>query len=318
VTELDHIHSDRSIRIDQSKFSGETSIYIADQVALLTRFEREPAAINKDSLGWRRTALDVGCPCVEASVVVPIYFEHPNSPNGFSNISPHARQRGNIPHLATAMTRNHLPQPFHRPLFKAFLLVWVSIGLLNAQQSSEPQFVFDTGEPAWAGERIELPPSFAPSLGWKGVEQIRFAPGMFQAEAKGFFSYVLVFLLEPEAETSEAALKRELLTYYKGLSEAVMKGKSKTVNTSTFSLSLTMTDALEDAPAKAMNVTAYTAILKWIEPFATQKSQALQFEIHCWEHLGQPVVLSCVSPLERDQTVWTQLRDIRKKFHFTP
>lgn len=155
------------------------------------------------------------------------------------------------------MTRSPLP----RPLFEAFLLVWATIALLNAQQSSEPKFVFETGEPAWVGERIELPPSFAPNLGWKGVEQIRFAPGMFQADAKDFFSYVLVFLLEPKAKTSEAALKRELLTYYKGLSEAVMKGKSKTVNTSTFTLNLTKADALEGAPAKVKNVTAYTANL---------------------------------------------------------
>ena len=211
------------------------------------------------------------------------------------------------------MTRSPLP----RPLFRAFLLAWASIALLNAQTSSEPRFVFDTGEPAWVGERIELPPGFAPNLGWKGVEQIRFAPGMFQSEAKDFFSYVLVFLLEPGAKTSEAALKRELLTYYKGLSEAVMKGKNETVDTSTFSLSLTKTNALDSAPAKAKNVTAYTAALKWIEPFATQKNQTLHLEIHCWEHLGRPVVLSCVSPLERDQAFWSQLREIRKTFHFT-
>jgi hypothetical protein len=192
------------------------------------------------------------------------------------------------------------------------------MALLNAQPSSEPKFVFDTGEPAWVGERIELPPGFAPNLGWKGVEQIRFAPGMFQAEAKDFFTYVLVFLLEPKAETSEAILKRELLTYYKGLSEAVMNGKNETVDTSTFSISLTKENALESAPEKAKNVTAYTAILKWVEPFATQKNQTLRLEIHCWEHLGRPVVLSCVSPLEREQPFWAQLRDIRKKFHFTP
>ncbi|MDA7645411.1 hypothetical protein N8642_03535 [bacterium] len=203
-------------------------------------------------------------------------------------------------------------------MLNAYLLAWASIALLNAQPSSEPKFVFDTGEPAWVGERIELPPGFAPDLGWKGVEQIRFAPGMFQAEAKDFFTYVLVFLLEPKAETSEAVLKQELLTYYKGLSEAVMEGKSQTVDTSTFSISLTKENALESAPEKAKNVTAYTAILKWVEPFATQKNQTLLLEIHCWEHLGQPVVLSCVSPLERDQLFWTQLRDIRKKFHFTP
>ena len=216
------------------------------------------------------------------------------------------------------MSQSLLSQRYRRPVFTAFLLAWATMSQLSAQQIPEPHFVFDTGEPAWAGERIELPPGFAPSLGWKGVEQIRFAPGMFEAEAKDFFSYILVFLLEPKTGTSETDLKRELLTYFKGLSEAVMKGKNRSVDTSTFSFSLTKTNTLEDTPAKANNVTAYTASLTWIEPFATEKSQTLHFEIHCWEHLSQPVVLSCVSPLARTHAYWTQLREIRKKFHFTP
>ena len=211
-----------------------------------------------------------------------------------------------------------MPRLFLHRLLAALLLLLASIAFMNGQQASEPEFVFETGEPAWVGERIELPPGFAPNLGWKGVEEIRFAPGMFQAEAKDFFSYILVFLLEPKADTSQAALKRELLTYYKGLSEAVMKGKGKAVDTTAFSITLTKTDALKSAPVKAKNITAYTAVLKWLEPFATEENQSLQLEIHCWEHLGQPVVLSCVSPLDRDQAVWTQLRKIRESFQFKP
>ena len=52
VIELNHIPSERSIRIDQSKFSGENSIYIADQVALLTHFGMQSAAPNKGCFGW--------------------------------------------------------------------------------------------------------------------------------------------------------------------------------------------------------------------------------------------------------------------------
>ena len=60
-------HSFEPIKIDQSKLFEETKIHIADQIPLLTRFERESAAPNKNSLGWRRTALNVGTPCVESS-----------------------------------------------------------------------------------------------------------------------------------------------------------------------------------------------------------------------------------------------------------
>tara|TARA_R110002096_G_scaffold112163_16_gene244495 strand:+ start:1156 stop:1755 length:600 start_codon:yes stop_codon:yes gene_type:complete len=198
------------------------------------------------------------------------------------------------------------------------LLVLTAASSSNAQQTTEPTFVFDTGQPAWRGERIELPPGFARDLGWNGVEQIRFAPGMFKAEADDFFSYVLVFLLEPGSDVSETGLTRELLTYFKGLSTAVMKGKKQTVDTTAFSFTIDKADQVESAPASAKGVTAYTGILDWVEPFATQKKQLLNFEVHTWEHNGQAVVLSCVSPLERDQALWTELREIRSKFHFEP
>jgi hypothetical protein len=67
VSELNHGSIPGTIAIDLSQNAKETEIHIADQVALLTHFEREPAAPNKGSFGWRRTALDVGGPCVEAT-----------------------------------------------------------------------------------------------------------------------------------------------------------------------------------------------------------------------------------------------------------
>jgi hypothetical protein len=67
VLKLNHGSISGTIAIDLFSRAKETEILIADQVALLTRFEREPVAPNKGALGWRRTALDVGGPCVEAS-----------------------------------------------------------------------------------------------------------------------------------------------------------------------------------------------------------------------------------------------------------
>ena len=37
----------------------------------------------------------------------------------------------------------------------------------------------------WRGERIALPPAFAPKMKFKGVEQVRFAPGMFDLTQNG-------------------------------------------------------------------------------------------------------------------------------------
>jgi len=184
---------------------------------------------------------------------------------------------------------------------------------------AEPKFIFETGTPEWKGERLELPPGFAPDLGWTGVEHIRFAPGMFNAEAPDFFSYVIVFLLESGSDVSEAALERETLVYYRGLSKAVMAGKQQTVDTSGFAVALAPSDDKSGAPAVTPTATAWTGTLDWVEPFATQQPQKLFLEIHVWEHEGQPVVLSCISPVAPDAVEpWKALRSIRTAFRFEP
>jgi hypothetical protein len=184
---------------------------------------------------------------------------------------------------------------------------------------AEPKFIFETGTPEWKGERLELPPGFAPDLGWTGVEHIRFAPGMFEAEAPDFFSYVIVFLLEPGSDISEAALERETLVYYRGLSQAVMAGKQQSVDTSKFTVTLAASDDKSGAPAVAPTATAWTGTLDWVEPFATQQPQKLFLELHVWEHEGRPVVLSCISPVAPDAVEpWKALRSIRAAFRFEP
>jgi hypothetical protein len=184
----------------------------------------------------------------------------------------------------------------------------------------EPVFHFETGPPTWRGERIALPPGFAPDLGWTGVEEIRFAPGMFEAEAPDFFSYVLVFHLAPGSEVSEAGLKRELLAYYRGLAKAVMAGKEKTVDPSGFTVTLTKAESPTlAAPDAAPKAEGWTGTLDWIEPFATEKPQKLHLEVHVWKEGEHPVVLSCVSPVDPGAEIaWPALRGIRKTFRFTP
>lgn len=218
-----------------------------------------------------------------------------------------------------------VPPLFRRFFFLALVPVAMAFHAPSAQaqeapaaNTEGPEFVLETGPPAWPGERILLPPGFARDLGWKGVEEIRFAPGMFRAGEPDFFSYIIVFLLEPGADISTNGLQRELLTYYRGLSKAVMGSKGETVVTDGFALKLeALEEEHEGAPEAALKAKAWKATLDWVEPFATQKNQTLHFEIHTWEHEGQPVVLSCVSPAKPDQaTPWEALRTIRSKFRF--
>jgi hypothetical protein len=181
-----------------------------------------------------------------------------------------------------------------------------------------------TGQPArpaaevpapkgWGKETIELPPAFAPNMTWKGTEQLRFAPGMFKADADDFLSYAMLFALPADQKTDARALERELLTYYRGLCEAVLKGKGGKADAAAFTLTLKEVKA-DPAPKRPGGeaFSAYEGDLRWVEPFVTGKPQTLRLEVRTWscEKSGHRLVFVAASPRPPEAAVWKELRAI--------
>jgi len=183
--------------------------------------------------------------------------------------------------------------------------------------SSKPEsYQWETG-PGWFGERIPLPPSFSPTMSWKGIEEIRFAPGMFKSAQPDFFSYALVFSLEPDADVSPSGLRKQILLYYQGLSSRVSAGKGRKVDVSKFTIELKPTKKLSgSSPKQAKNATTYLSTLKWVEPFATGKPQDLHLEIHAWKDKTRKrtYLFFCASPQGPDVPIRKTLRKIRAAF----
>jgi len=166
--------------------------------------------------------------------------------------------------------------------------------------------------PQWFCERLDLPPKgFAPDLGLTGVEEILFAPGMFKATEKDFFSYVFLFALEPKPELTAEVLRKQLLVYYTGLSKARL-GQPK-LDVSKFSVKLLPLKLQEQSPEGALQSKFYRAEVKWIEPFATKKFQTLHFELQTWKYAKSKYnyLFVCASPQTRDKPIWKTLREIR-------
>ncbi len=169
----------------------------------------------------------------------------------------------------------------------------------------------------WGGETIQLPPGFAPEMKLKGSEHIRFAPGMMDPKSDTFFSYAFVFELEPMPELTEAVVKEEFLTYYRGLCKAVLNGKLPDVDPLKFTLELQR--AKSDATTTPDDTTTimpahYTGTLEWVEPFATKKAQTLNLDIQTWISSDRSFIFACVSPQARDAAIWKQLHKIRNDY----
>ncbi len=159
---------------------------------------------------------------------------------------------------------------------------------------------------AWRKERFSLPPSFAPAMKFKGMEELRFAPGMFRPEAADFFTYVLVFRLTDQPALDQDTLNTELLAYYRGLAAAVSGGK---VDPSGFTLKT-------EAQPAAENFQEYRATLVWTEPFATRKKQTLHFRIRVWRATQNRSawVFLAASPQSKEAPLWKTLDAIGDQF----
>jgi hypothetical protein len=195
---------------------------------------------------------------------------------------------------------------FHAYLFSFLVLTTVAAG----EQAKEPPYQLPTPK-GWITEKFPLPPTFARDMKWKGVEDLRFAPGMFKANAPDFFSYAMLFWLPEDAETDAKALERELLAYYRGLAATVLKRKKQNVDTNAFTLTITPAAHQPDKRPDGAAVVGYDGELKWTEPFATGKPQTLRLEIQVWPSTKHQCLFICASAQPATSAVWKTLREIR-------
>ena len=69
----------------------------------------------------------------------------------------------------------------------------------------------------WGYERILLPPDFAKSIKYKGVEDLRFAPEWTNEKSVDYWTYAYLWFLEERPLINEKNLVKVLKKYYNGL-----------------------------------------------------------------------------------------------------
>jgi len=196
---------------------------------------------------------------------------------------------------------------------RTIFLLAVFLGLASLLRADEDGADIPLEAPdGWRGETIALPPDFAPGMKLRGVEKIRFAPGMFKPESDNFFSYVFVFRLDPKENLSQKVVEREILVYYRGLAKAV---GGEGMETGKFTLDLKKVEPAKGRK-KSSAVIASAGVLDWVEPFVTKKPQKLRLEFHFWKDNAErfSYVFCCASPAAFEKQIWKEMRGVRAKF----
>ena len=150
----------------------------------------------------------------------------------------------------------------------------------------------------WRDERIPFPIEFAPTLPYRGVEDVRFAPGFFRAEAPGFWTYVFAWACERPAAPSLAGLGHDLEAYWHGLAAAVAGDDVAAASPAAV--------ALEPAPAarprNGHRVAALHGEARILDPFVTRRSLGLCVRVDLWTCVPTRHVIAVVRATPGDAT----------------
>jgi hypothetical protein len=163
--------------------------------------------------------------------------------------------------------------------------------------------------PNWQFERFASPPEFAPNIPYKGVEELRFSPGMFVKDSAGYFTYAFVAELDNINSISQDNIKDYLFEYFKGLCSSTAKQRKLSIDTSKIAVSI-------DKNASAGKDAHYNATLDIFGVFADGAPVRLDMEIKVMnDKAASKIYLVFIgSPLNKSDEVWATLRSIQNNF----
>lgn len=190
--------------------------------------------------------------------------------------------------------------------FLASLIIFLSIAAQSQEHKAELLI-----EPAnWAFERFELPPAFAPGIPYKGVEELRFSPGMFNKETATYFTYAFIAQLDNVTSISQNDIKDYLLKYFKGLCSSTAKDRKLVIDTSLITVAI---EKKKDIPASE-NI--HNALVSMFGVFADGAAIKLNIEVKVLMNAvaKKTYLIVIASPREKTDTVWKSLYEIQKRF----
>jgi hypothetical protein len=180
------------------------------------------------------------------------------------------------------------------------------------EEAPAPAASFEWTKPeGWKTETIPFPLEFAPEIRLQGVEELRFAPGMFKPDQPGYWSYAFAWWLDGEPALGQAELEQSLLAYFQGLTTAVGKEKGRKIDPGRFRVTVRPSSG---APAKeGHNVQAFSGTAELYDAFATGKPISLNMEIWVWDCpvAGKRVALVLASPRPTSEPIWKDLAQRR-------
>lgn len=191
-----------------------------------------------------------------------------------------------------------------------FFILFISATATYAQETKHPVPQLLKEPATWEFEAFPLPPAFAPEIKYRGLEELRFAPGMFKKDTTGYFTYAFVARFDSMVDISQAEIRDYLLFYFKGLCATVARDKKMLIDTSLIAVTIAKK---KNAPKKT---TIYNARLNVLGVFADGAPVTLNMELKL---VKDPVfkrlyLVIITSPLPKTDAIWKTLYQVQTDF----
>lgn len=179
---------------------------------------------------------------------------------------------------------------------------------VHAQRAVQPfKLPIPTG---WTTEEFPLPPDFAPTFTYRGVEEIRFHTGWGDSTSKGYWSYAYLWWLDGAPQITEAVLTQNLTAYYDGL-----VGRNITSRKIPAAKVIPTVVAIKQSKVKGNDKATFTGTVKMLD-YMTQRPMVLNAIIHLKDagKRAKTAVIIEVSPQTVGGEVWRLLDQVPDGF----
>jgi hypothetical protein len=162
----------------------------------------------------------------------------------------------------------------------------------------------------WQTERFSLPPDFVPELSYKGIEDIRFAPGWAKPQSEEHWTYSFLWWLNDSPKIDAGSLQLNLKAYYNGLVSRNINGKNIPANKQ-----VPTNSAVKKVIAAPGDSATFNATISMFD-YHTEQPMVLNCLIHVKECNNQKhtVIYFEVSPKPFKHPVWKRMNQIGDSF----
>ena len=189
---------------------------------------------------------------------------------------------------------------------------------MNGQEMKGPEFdghkweaPYNLSIPKdWTIERFLIPIGFAPQISYKGVEDIRFAPGWSNVNSDEYWTYAFLWYLDGSPKTDAQIIANNLKAYYTGLIETNREGFKVPVEKV-----IPVQASFKETETKSGDLNTYSGIIEMLD-YMQQKPIRLNCIVHlkfCLEE-KKTILFYELSPKALTHGNWLNLNKLWEEF----